>query len=461
HQSGQHLLMLINDILDLAKVEAGKMELHRETFAVTEVVEQVVGTIQPLADRAEVRLIQEPLLVGEIVADQSKLKQILYNLLSNAIKFTPAKGTVTIAARRLSDAFELTVADTGVGIAATDQERIFQEFQQLDAGPGRQHGGTGLGLALTRRFVELHGGRLWLESAPGQGSTFHVTLPIRQGLAVDQPPGLPGPLVVATARSDDRPLILVVEDETSAATLLTLYLGRGGYRTEVVTDGREVVERARALRPVAITLDVMLPSLDGWEVLRALKIDEIARDIPVAVVSVVSNQELGYALGAVDYFLKPVDRQALLNRLARYTFTTKVRSQTVRILVVDDDPDAVKLLAGSLTPAGFTVLKANGGAEGIDLAHQATPDLILLDLMMPGMSGFDVIAALKSDPTTRSIPILVVTAKLLTEEDKRALNGDVAAILRKGTFGAVELVSWLDDILERLGVAKMSQSIER
>jgi len=455
HESGQHLLALINDILDLSKVEAGKMELRLERCVVSDLLAQVINTVEPLAARAHVTVVIDADGTVELSADEGKLKQILYNLLSNAIKFTPAGGRVTVATRRLADSVELTVTDTGIGIAGEDQERIFQEFQQLDAGPDRQRGGTGLGLALTRRFAELHGGRVWVESTPGQGSRFHVSLPLRSVAEASDALSEVGDVPLAEPpRRGDRPLVLVVEDDVRAANLLTLYLGRGGYRTDVVADGAQALDAAKALQPVAITLDILLPSLDGWEVLRELKRDEKTRDIPVVVVSVVGNEELGYALGAVDYFVKPVDRQALLARLGRYTFTTKVRQREVRVLVVDDDPSAVTLLDGILRPAGFTVLGATGGAEGIATAQADHPDLILLDLMMPDVSGFEVIRALKSDDHTRNIPILVVTAKDLSDEDKVALNGHVAAVLRKGDLAGVELLALLDEIVARLGHPK-------
>jgi signal transduction histidine kinase/DNA-binding response OmpR family regulator len=452
HDSGSHLLGLINDILDLAKVEAGRMELHPESFAVGELIDQVLATVEPLAVRKRIALTSTTDGAGELVADEAKVKQILLNLLSNAIKFTADGGHVVVEARRRAGALQFTVSDTGIGIAPEDQERIFQEFQQVDTTASRRYEGTGLGLALTRRFVEMHGGRIWVESTVGVGSHFHVVLPI--GAAA---PGRPAPDMAREAPapiSSDGPLVLVVEDDLRAASLLSLYLGRGGYRTEVAGDGRQALEKAKVLRPVAITLDIMLPQMDGWEVLRALKLEPATRDIPVVIVSIVDNEELGYALGAVDYFVKPVDREALLARLARYTFLTKVRQREVRVLVVDDDPDAVELLAGTLAPLGFWVLRAGGGAEGITLARTEHPDLILLDLMMPEVNGFDVVTALKCDTSTRHIPILIVTAKDVTSEDKAILNGHVAAVLSKDGEGRTALLAALDELVRRLGVAE-------
>ncbi len=451
HESGQHLLALINDILDLSKVEAGRMELQLGEFDVAELIEAVLNTSAALAARKGIDLAADVADVGRLVADEGKVKQILYNLISNAVKFTPAGGRVRVVARRQAGAVALSVIDTGIGIAPEDQPLIFEEFHQVSHGPDRHFGGTGLGLALTRRFVELHGGRIWVESTPGQGSAFHVLLPLR-----DLPPAEEGVLAPRSETMSgveaDRPLVLVVEDDPAAANLLSVYLVRGGYRAEVATNGPEALEKARRLSPLAITLDILLPGMDGWEVLRGLKSDPATRDIPVVVVSVVSNRDLGYALGAVDYFVKPVDRQALLDRLARYTFTSKVQVREVRILVVDDDPGARELLSSILAPAGFHVEMAADGAEGVRLARENPPDLILLDLMMPGISGFDAIEILKADPRTRDIPILVVTAKDLTEDDKKVLNGHVMAVLQKGATASVELLSWLDDVARRLGI---------
>jgi DNA-binding response OmpR family regulator len=244
--------------------------------------------------------------------------------------------------------------------------------------------------------------------------------------------------------------VLVVEDDPRSANLVALYLARGGYRTEIACTGREALQKAEELHPLAITLDVMLPELDGWEVLRELKQMDATRDIPVMVVSVVDNERLGYALGADDYLVKPIDRHALLARLERYTSNAANADGKPRVLVIDDTPSAVELLEGALGQAGFAALTAPGGVEGIALAKQERPDAILLDLMMPGVSGFDVITALKADPDTRDIPVLVVTAKELSDEDRAALNGHVATILRKGPVEGMDLLGWLDDVMEHV-----------
>jgi signal transduction histidine kinase/CheY-like chemotaxis protein len=443
HESGQHLLALINDILDLSKVEAGRMELFPESIAVAEAVRHVVRTVEPLLAQKHITLEADHVEAGWLTADEGKLKQILINLLSNAIKFTEEGGRVTVTAERQDGSVCFTVADTGLGIAQEDQQRIFEEFQQVDSGPGRRFEGTGLGLALTRRLVELHGGRIWLESELGKGSSFYVEMPVGAEDDSAEPDPQPAPLRLQPRPVSDRPLVLIVEDDARSANLLAVYLHGGGYRSEVAGDGQQALTLAEQLQPMAITLDVMLPDLEGWEVLRILKENEATRDIPVAIVSVVDDSHLGYALGATDYFVKPIDRRALLRWLERRARRPELAHPAVRILVVDDEASARDLLAGMLAPAGYDVVLAADGREGLARAREARPDVILLDLMMPGLSGFDVVSELKSQPTTAEIPILIVTAKEVTPEERALLNGHVAAILQKGALPAVELITWL------------------
>ena len=440
HGSGKHLLGLINDILDLAKVESGQMELRAEKVRVAELVKQVLTTVEPLARAKNIKTTGHAGAAGTIVADRGKLKQMLLNLVSNAIKFTPEGGRVSVAGRRVNGSVEIAVADTGIGIAEQDLARIFNEFQQLDSGPDRQHQGTGLGLALTRRFAELHGGRVDVHSAREGGRTITLVLPREpQPGRRDDPDQHP----LSSTAQEDWPLVLIVEDNREAADLLVRHLARGGYAAEVARGGSDVLEMARRLRPIAITLDILLPDVDGWELLNTLKRDAQTRDIPVLVVTVVDEPELGRALGAHDYFVKPVDGKALLSRLDQYALTTRVREHPVKVLVVDDEASSVDRLVALLEPVGFTVLRAYGGAPGLEVARTELPDLILLDLIMPGMNGFDVVSALKADVRTKDIPVLIVTAKDLDARDKRRLNGQAAAVLQKGSTAGMELLGWL------------------
>jgi signal transduction histidine kinase/DNA-binding response OmpR family regulator len=446
HSSGKHLLGLINDILDLSKIEAGQMDLRLVKVSISDMAGQVLSIVEPLAAQKAIRLEAAVTGLGEIEADASKLKQMLLNLVSNAIKFTPAGGTVRISGRRLADAAEISVADTGIGIAEADQARIFHEFQQVDAGVDRQQQGTGLGLTLTRRFARLHGGDVRVQSEPGKGSVFTIHMPLRvvtQGRIVE-------PLGSATVHSNGNsaaPLVLIVEDDPPAGELLSRQLERAGFRAEVVRSGVDVVAKARKSKPAAITLDILLPGLDGWEVLNRLKHDEITRSIPVIVISVVDNPELGLALGAVDYFVKPVPAEELVSRLRRFNFVALGGPAKTQVLVVDDERANRDWLTEVLEPAGFGVISAGGGREAIELARSEQPDLILLDLMMPEVSGFDVVEALRSDKSTSAMPIMVLTAKDLTDGDKRQLNGRVSSILQRGSTGANELVSHLRHVI--------------
>jgi PAS domain S-box-containing protein len=443
HNSGEHLLQLINDILDLSKVEAGQMDLQLHPVELGSLINEARATVEPLAQNKAIALNAEPGPELHLIADAAKVKQMLLNLLSNAIKFTPNGGSIQIRARQVDSWVEIAVSDTGIGIAAEDLGRLFTEFQQLDAGPGRHQEGTGLGLALTRRFAELHGGEVNVESALGKGSTFTLRLPLEATAR-----RAPAALEPQVPTSDPmRPLVLVVDDNPQAAEILARTMGAGGFRIKVARTGTEALTMARDLNPVAITLDILLPEVDGWEVLNRLKADEATRNIPVIVVSVVDNPALGRALGAFDYFVKPVDGKALLSRLSQYTFATKVKSESVRVLVVDDEQANLDLLEALLEPAGFGVIRAGGGQEGIDLARSQMPNLILLDLMMPDLTGFDVVEALRAEEATRSIPIMVLTAKALTEDDKRALNGQVAAIFQRNSVAGTELIAWLQGIV--------------
>src|SRR5438270_3474559 len=332
--SGKHLLGLINDILDLSKVEAGQMELRLSLVSVAEVVDQVTKTVEPLVAKKNITMLAKVDGAGDLLADGGKLRQMLLNLVSNAIKFTPEDGTVTIDALRTKSTVEVSVTDTGIGIAEADLKQIFHEFHQIDPGPGRRHEGTGLGLALTKRFAMLHGGDVRVTSHVDKGSIFTLVLPIHARVTP--------PAEHASAGSmnghGDGPLVLVVEDDPAAAELLTRQLANAGYRTEVAKTGSQALERARQLKPAAITLDIIMPELDGWEVITRLKSDEATSSMPIVVWSVVDNPELGMALGAIDYFVKPVNSSALVDRLNRFDIQRAPGNRKVRVLVVDDEP---------------------------------------------------------------------------------------------------------------------------
>lgn len=439
--SGRHLLSLINDILDLSKVEAGRMELELDHFSLAETLENGVTMIRERAGRHGITLnLDRDPTVDIIEADERKVKQILFNLLSNAVKFTPDGGQVGIKAGMDHGEVQVTVWDTGIGIAPDDQEQIFEEFRQVGGTDGQKREGTGLGLALAKRFVELHGGRIWVESAIGRGSRFTFTLPAHRAPQPAVPPARAEQPVVGLVYGG--PLVLVVEDDSQAAELLTLYLESAECSVEVARDGEEGFSKARQLHPALITLDLLLPKVDGWDLLVRLKGDRETREIPVVIVSIVDQPGKGFALGAADYLLKPVGREDLLHALQRVGLTGQQREMKT-ILTIDDDPMAVELVEAILTGEGFRVLKAYGGEEGLSTARQEVPALIILDLLMPGVDGFTVVERLRADPTTATIPIVILTSKNLMAHERERLSGEIAYLARKNEFsrtGFVELV---------------------
>src|SRR5216683_2392766 len=374
--------------------------------------------------------------------------QAPWNLWPRRSKFTSEGGSVSIKAVRVVDRMEIAVSDTGVGIAPEDLQRLFKEFQQVDSGVNRRQQGTGLGLALTRSFAILHGGDVRVQSEPGKGSLFTIDIPV-EARSPDRVSKATGGDVVSAPGDVSRPLVIVVEDDPVAAELLTRQIERAGFRTEVARTGAEVVSLAKEHKPAAITLDILLPDVDGWEVLTRLKGDEVTSDIPVLVVSVVDNPELGTALGALDYFVKPVDAKGLVNRLSNFNFKQKAGGRQACVLVVDDEAANRDWLKHVLEPAGFEVTLATGGQEAIDLARSRIPDVVMLDLMMPEVNGFEVVEALSGHEATRSIPILVLTAKHLTNADIGKLDGRVSTILKRGSSGAADVLNQLQVVLKK------------
>ncbi|HHT9110672.1 MAG TPA: protoglobin domain-containing protein [Candidatus Brocadiaceae bacterium] len=434
HSSGHHLLQMINDILDLSKIEAGKLELKFEEFEMGNAIDAVLITLKGLANKKALvieKFIHNP--AERLKADIVKFKQILYNLLSNAIKFTPEKGKIivrTTSLKKEKDFIEVVVTDTGIGIAPEDYPKIFVEFSQVDSSTTRMFEGTGLGLALTKKLVELHGGKIGFESKLGVGSSFCFTLPVN--LCAQS--GKEKDAILIHAEPKEYETILVVEDDPKTSELLCLFLNKSGYQTMTAFDGEEAIQKARKFKPFAITLDVMLPKRDGWEVLKELKADKDVKDIPVLVISIIDNKDIGFGLGATDYLNKPVSRNDLLAKLASYGFKPTVNNVPTKVLIIDDDPKSVDLFSTLLQSEGYEVFKAYGGQEGIDKTFFCKPELILLDLMMPEVSGFDVVDKLKTSTETNTIPIIVITAKDLTQADKDKLNHYVSLVVKKGKY---------------------------
>jgi CheY-like chemotaxis protein/two-component sensor histidine kinase len=438
HRSGEHLLSLINDVLDLTKIEAGRIELERESFDLgTALVESVEG-LRPLADRKRIEMVVDQ-EAGSIVADRGRLRQIVYNLLSNAIKFTPEGGRIRVESRWDGAAARIAVIDSGVGIAADDLGRIFDEFSQVGDLKARE-AGTGLGLALSRRLAEAHGGELHVSSELGVGSRFELVLPESRAASESQT-SASQPMATPTAVGTS---VLVIEDDPGAVRLLRTYLESEGYEAVVAADGESGIAAARASAPAAIILDVLLPGIDGWEVLRRLKADPGLRDVPVVVVTVVDERNVAMSLGAADYFLKPVKPEALLARLAQYTFTTKVKQRRVKVLAIDDDPQARDLVVQALRPAGFDVSAAASGREGLAMAEADPPELVICDLVMPDVNGYEVVDQLRANPATRDATILILTGQELSASDRDRLNGKVSDILGKAGDPRPALAKWLE-----------------
>jgi signal transduction histidine kinase/DNA-binding response OmpR family regulator len=447
--SANHLLGLINDVLDLSKVEAGRMEVKPVEFALEPLVDQCLRTIEPMLRSGRVELIKqiEPDL-PTLVSDQDKLRQILFNLLSNAAKFTEA-GAITVAARCSGEELVIAVLDTGIGIPADQLELVFEEFRQVDSSSTRQYGGTGLGLSISRRLAQLLGGDITLASTPGVGSTFTLTVPLRAAAALPAPPPEPrggaapeaAEPALREARAGGARLVLAIDDDPDVVLLLKENLADAGYRVIGAATGAEGLRLARELKPSAITLDIVMPGADGWQVLHALKADPATRDIPVLLLTVVDQKDLGYRLGAADYLLKPFERDDLLAALQR------VAPNCRHLLVVDDDPQVADLVRQSLEDEPYQIDVAGDGQAALEAIAERRPDAILLDLLMPRMDGFEFIAALQKDPERRAIPVIVLTAKTLSRQERRALNEHALAVIQKGALDREALMAELKQVL--------------
>jgi signal transduction histidine kinase/CheY-like chemotaxis protein len=436
-QSGQHLLSIINDILDLSKVEAGKMELYPETFAVRNAIDSVCQVMKGLSAKKGVTFdIDIAGEVREIETDHAKFKQILYNLLSNAVKFSKTNGVVTIRARRApGEMVAVSVTDSGIGIAPEHQKAIFDEFRQIDTATSRMYGGTGLGLSLVRKFVELQRGTVTVSSKLDEGSTFTFMLPLHfAGSSIPSPIIGPGGVVIPPGER-----VLVIEDEDEAFDTLAAYLHSAGYVPIRARTEQEALDRARVMTPRAITLDLVLQGVEGWQILRSLKADAVTAEIPVIIVSMLENSELALAFGADDYFVKPVDWPRLLRRLAEITGRDEYGSGA-RLLLVDDDVAVHQMLEQELTKAGYLFDSATTGAEALERVERSRPDVIILDLMMPGMSGFELAERLRQRESTAGIPIVVLTAKDLTPADRERLRHGVSGLVMKGSAAGTRLI---------------------
>jgi PAS domain S-box-containing protein len=462
--SGQHLLALINDILDLSKVEAGKMTLDLEAVAVAPLLGNSLSIIKEKAASRRIRLGMEAAEdLGSTQVDPRKVKQIVYNLLSNAVKFSDEGGQVTLRARRAArhevgrvsagrtsrvfplpdsnfqEFLEIAVTDNGIGISGEDMAELFVPFSQIDGGLARKFEGTGLGLAMVKLLAELHCGTVAVDSAIGEGSCFTVWLPLRTAVAapvsleIELRRGRRGPTAAGVA--------LMVEDDLKSAELVRLQLESEGFTIVHARTAEAAIELALQQPLTLITLDIMLPDMDGWEFLARIKQIPALMHVPVVIISIVADRNKGFALGASAIMQKPMSRQDLSDSLVGLGLLPMVHGRVLKVLVIDDDPDAVDMVAVRIQGLASEVLRAYGGAEGVAAARRQLPDVIVLDLMMPEMNGFDVVTALSDDAATAGIPVLVVTAKTLSADDRTSLNGHVITIMEKTEFSRERFIA--------------------
>lgn len=447
--SGRHLQSLINDILDLSKIEAGKMELHVEAYPVSYFIETVQRVLQRPLEEKQLKLVcKVGADVEQIVVDQTRFRQIIVNLVSNAIKYSRKTGTIAVNIQRVDNEIEAAVIDEGMGIKQEDLAVLFNAFQQgknsVMAGEG-----TGLGLVITKRLIELHGGQIWVESEWGKGSTFRFRIPmVIPGDVVDSADQL---VRIADEHMEyspatEHPLVLIIEDNEHAVKLLQTYLQEAGYRTEVAINGLDGLEKAKQLQPNIITLDIFMPLKDGWQVMKELKRHPLCKNIPIVIISISDEKKLGFSMGAMDYFVKPVNREELLEAMEKISKKLQAGRKHPKVLVIDDDRAAVDLVELILESEGYQVVKAMNGKEGVRLASVENPDLVILDLIMPDLSGFNVAYQLKQLQETKDTPIIVLTSMEVDDATREQMQGFISGMMSKNRFTKRDLLREINTI---------------
>ena len=436
HRAGKHLLDLINQVLDLSKIEAGKLELSPETINIAALIEEVAGTARPLAEQNKNRLnVTYPKDIAPLYVDALRLRQILLNLLSNACKFTK-EGDVTLRVTPINaDArhwLDFAVSDTGIGMTAEQLTKLFEDFSQADQSTARRYGGTGLGLAITRRLCRMMGGDVTVTSEAGKGSTFTVRLPIAasdEDKAEEVAIASRDPAVVGNC-------VLVIDDDATARELIANHLREEGFAVVTAAGGRDGLKLAEELHPLAITLDVIMPDIDGWTVMAALHGNPALADIPVVMATITDQQRKGMTLGASGYLTNPIDRNELIALLRPF----QARARPTRVLMVEDDRGQRDVIRNLLEPQHWAVSEAENGRAALQRLSVESPDIILLDLMMPEMDGFQLLTELRGNTDWRNIPVVVITALDLSAADRQRLNSGVEAILLKNSFDSAQLV---------------------
>ena len=447
--AGNHLLHLINDILDLSKIEAGRLELHLEEVDLASLIHDVAATARPLAEKNGNRLeVRCPDGLGSTASDLTRLRQILLNLLSNACKFTENGEVILEGARSVregQDWLTFTVRDTGIGMTPEQIGRVFEEFGQADSSTTKRYGGTGLGLAISRRLCQIMNGDISVESAPGSGSSFTVRLPGAAAVTAATTRDSSEAVGAIDGGTQGRNQVLVIDDEDTVRDLMRRFLVREGFDVVTARDGEEGLAIARQLRPSLITLDVMMPRRDGWSILQELKSDPELSAIPILMLTILDDKKKGYALGAAEYMTKPIDRGRLRTLLEKY----RARAPGQRILIVEDDAATRQWLRRTLRGEAWQVGEAENGRVALQQVAECRPDLILLDLMMPEMDGFEFLAELRKDHGWHDIPVIVVTAADLSESDHKRLNGGVERVLQKAAVGGDQLLDELREMVRR------------
>jgi CheY-like chemotaxis protein len=451
-QGSSHLLQSINDILDLSKIEAGQLELHCESFEIDDALPEVLSTIRPLAMTKSITVEHQLEPDLHVYADRVRFKQILYNLLSNAVKFTPKAGRIDIDCHREGNSIAPSVTDTGIGIRAEDQAVVFEEFRQIEGSNEATREGTGLGLAITRRLVEQQAGKISLQSEVGKGSRFTITLPLAGEASPQRATASVSLVPVVTTIGDrSKPLILIVDDELPARELLASYL-ESEYRIATAESGVEALMKAKQLRPDIITLDVLMAKGNGFETLVSLRKEPETANLPIILVSIVDQRDVGFALGATDYLIKPIRKPLLLETIRRYVPVPG--DDDSAILLVDDDHKTLELLEETLRSAGYETQSVQSGARALEVLSSKVVGAVLLDLLMPGMDGFQVIRYIRAQEMLRELPIFVMTAKSLTPEEVTILNRETQALLQKDGSWQQQLMGEIGRVLTRGKKAK-------